>query len=152
MAVVEKPSTTSDEQRVRERVDQLVADHDPKDVKGFLGAQFDLGLAWVHFPEGRGGLGVNPKLQSLVSEATTTAGAPIPYWRNPIGYGMGAPTVVTHGSEAQQERYLRPLFTGEEIWCQLFSEPGSGSDLAGLATRAVRDGRGRAGGWVVTGQ
>ncbi len=68
--------------------------------------------------------------------------------RNPIGHGMGAPTVVTHGSEAQKQRYLRPLFTGEEIWCQLFSEPGAGSDVAGLATRAVRDGDE----WVVNGQ
>ena len=61
---------------------------------------------------------------------------------------MGAPTVLTHGTEAQQERYLRPLFTCEEIWCQLFSEPGAGSDVAGLATRAVRDGDE----WVVNGQ
>ena len=53
--------------------------------------------------------------------------------RNPIGYGMGAPTIVTHGSDDQQTRYLRPLFTGEEIWCQLFSEPGAGSDVASLA-------------------
>ena len=61
---------------------------------------------------------------------------------------MGAPTVVTHGSEAQKARYLRPLFTGEEVWCQLFSEPGAGSDVASLATRAVRDGDE----WVVNGQ
>ena len=68
--------------------------------------------------------------------------------RNPIGYGMGAPTIVTHGSDEQKQRYLRPLFTGEEIWCQLFSEPGAGSDVAGLATRAVRDGDE----WIVNGQ
>jgi len=57
-------------------------------------------------------------------------------------------TVVTHGSEAQRKRYLRPLFTGEEVWCQLFSEPGAGSDVAGLATRAIRDGDE----WIVNGQ
>ena len=61
---------------------------------------------------------------------------------------MGAPTVVTHGTEEQKERYLRPLFTGEEVWCQLFSEPGAGSDVAGLATKAVRDGDE----WIVNGQ
>jgi alkylation response protein AidB-like acyl-CoA dehydrogenase len=61
---------------------------------------------------------------------------------------MCAPTLVTHGSDAQKKRYLRPLFTGEEIWCQLFSEPGAGSDVASLSMRAVRDGEE----WVVNGQ
>jgi len=76
------------------------------------------------------------------------ARAPIPYARNPIGYGMGAPTLVAHGSDEQRSRYLRPLFTGQEIWCQLFSEPGAGSDVASLATSAVRDGDE----WIVNGQ
>ena len=61
---------------------------------------------------------------------------------------MVAPTVVAHGTPAQQQRYLRPLFTCEEIWCQLFSEPGAGSDVASLATRAVPDGDE----WVLNGQ
>src|SRR3546814_14999555 len=61
---------------------------------------------------------------------------------------MGAPTIATHGSDAQKDRYLRPLFTGEEVWCQLFSEPGAGSDVAGLATRAVKDGDE----WIINGQ
>ncbi|MBW3669152.1 MAG: acyl-CoA dehydrogenase family protein [Actinobacteria bacterium] len=143
-------ATDSDEQVVRERVDALLAEHDPRAVKArdFLGAQFDTGLAWVHFPAGCGGLGVSPKLQKVVNEALAAAGAPTPYGLNPIGYGMGAPTVVAHGTEAQKQRYLRPLFTGEEVWCQLFSEPGAGSDVAALATRAVRDGDE----WVVNGQ
>ena len=68
--------------------------------------------------------------------------------RNPIGYGMAAPTIVTLGTEAQKQRYLRPLFTCEEIWCQLFSEPGAGSDVASLSTRAIRDGEE----WMVNGQ
>ena len=67
---------------------------------------------------------------------------------NIIGLGMVAPTIVAHGTDRQQQRYLRPLFTCEEIWCQLFSEPGAGSDVAGLATRAVRDGDE----WVLNGQ
>ena len=101
---------------------------------------FDMGLAWVHFPEGHGGLGLNAKLQRTVNERTAAAGAPNPMYRNPIGHGMCGPTVAAWGSDDQKRRYLRPLFTGEEIWCQLFSEPGSGSDFAGLSSRGVRDG------------
>ena len=140
----------SDEQRVTELCDRLLAEHDPKTTRPaeFLGAQFDLGLAWVHFPEGHGGLGLSPKLGTVVGQRLMAAGAPLPYGRNPIGYGMCAPTLVVHGSEAQKERYLRPLFTGEEIWCQMFSEPGAGSDVAGLSTRAVRDGEE----WTLNGQ
>ena len=74
------------------------------------------------------------------------ADAPQP--RYDIGYGMAAPTIVACGTVEQQQRWLRPLFTGEEIWCQLFSEPGAGSDVAGLSTRAVADGDE----WVVNGQ
>ena len=64
---------------------------------------------------------------------------------------MAAPTILAFGSDEQKQRWLRPLWTGEEVWCQLFSEPGAGSDLAGLATRAVRD-PDSAGRWEVTGQ
>jgi len=140
----------AEEQRVSDLVDQLLAEFPPKStsVVEFLGAQFDKGLAWVHFPEGRGGLGLNPKLQKLINERVYAAGAPNPMYRNPIGHGMCGPTVVVWGSEAQKDRYLRPLFTGEEIWCQLFSEPGAGSDFAGLSSRGVRDGDE----WIVNGQ
>jgi alkylation response protein AidB-like acyl-CoA dehydrogenase len=113
-----------------------------------MGAQFDLGLAWVHFPVGEGGLGVAPQLQDVVDARLDRAGAPRPRPFDIIGHGMGAPVLVAHGTAAQKARHLRPLFTGAEIWCQLFSEPGAGSDVAGLATRAVRDGDE----WVVNGQ
>jgi len=141
---------TTDEQRVSALVEQLLQEFPPRqtDVVTFLGAQFDKGLAWVHFPEGHGGLGLNPKLQKLVNERIYAEGAPNPMFRNPIGHGMCGPTVVAWGSEEQKSRYLRPLFTGEEIWCQLFSEPGSGSDFAGLSSRGVKDGDE----WVVNGQ
>jgi alkylation response protein AidB-like acyl-CoA dehydrogenase len=141
---------SSDERRVLDLCDQLLREHPPASTPPaeFLGAQFDLGLAWVHFPEGDGGLGLGPKLQRVIGEKLGAAGAPSAAARNVIGYGMGAPTIVTHGSDAQRTRYLRPLFTGEEIWCQLFSEPGAGSDVASLATRAVRDGDE----WIVNGQ
>ena len=139
----------TDTELVQQRLHQLLDLHDPKgDPVEFLGAQFDLGLAWVNFPEGRGGLGLSPILQKQIDEAIADAGGPNAWARNPIGHGMGAPTVLSHGSDAQSERYLRPLFTGEEIWCQLFSEPGAGSDVASLATRAVLDGDE----WTVNGQ
>jgi alkylation response protein AidB-like acyl-CoA dehydrogenase len=131
-------------------VDQLLADFPPATTseEEFLGAQFDRGLAWVHFPKGAGGLGLTPGAHLQVLSRLAVAGAPSAARRNVLGYGMVAPTVVTHGTDEQRRRYLRPLFTCEEIWCQLFSEPGSGSDVAGLATAAVRDGDE----WVVNGQ
>ena len=148
--IADPVAVTADEQRVIELTEKLLAEQPPATTDGreFLGAQFDLGLAWIHFPEGYGGLGLSPKMQELVADRLRQAGAPHAGHRNPIGYGMGAPTVVTHGSDAQRRRYLRPLFTGEEVWCQLFSEPGAGSDVASLSTRAVRDGDE----WVVNGQ
>ncbi len=138
------------DERVDALVDELLEAHPPSqsDPVDFLGAQFDAGLAWVHFPEGRGGLGGTPAQQQTVLRRLSQAGAPSAAMRNVIGYGMVAPTIVVHGTEEQQSRFLRPLFTGEEIWCQLFSEPGAGSDVAGLATRAVRDGEE----WIVNGQ
>jgi alkylation response protein AidB-like acyl-CoA dehydrogenase len=133
------------------RVERLLAEHDPRSVErlDFLRARFDAGLAWVHYPEGLGGLGLPRRFQGYVDRLLAEAGAPDnDPRRNGIGLGMAAPTILAFGSDAQKQRYLRPLWTGEEVWCQLFSEPGAGSDLAGLATRAVRDGDD----WVVNGQ
>jgi alkylation response protein AidB-like acyl-CoA dehydrogenase len=143
-------SVTTEEQRVLELVEDLLEKFPPAttDTKVFLGEQFDRGLGWVHFPEGHGGLGLNPKLQKTINEKIFAAGGPNPMYRNPIGHGMTGPTVVAWGSEDQKKRYLRPLFTGEEIWCQLFSEPGSGSDFAGLSAKGVKDGEE----WIVNGQ
>ncbi len=115
----------------------------------FLRAQYDAGLAWVHFPAGYGGRGASIDLQAAVDDRLSAAGAPVSgRVTNPIGAGQCAATVLLHGSEAQKQRYLPTLFLGTEEWCQLFSEPGSGSDLSSLATRAVRDGDE----WVVNGQ
>ncbi len=148
--VTTEPVATDEERLVRSRIDELLSSHDPKSTPPtrFLGARFDAGLAWVWFPEGSGGLGLTPEHQAVVERAMARAGAPMEAERNVIGYGMAAPTVLTHGTEEQRRRWLRPLFTCEEIWCQLFSEPGAGSDVAGLATRAVRDGDE----WIVNGQ
>ena len=141
---------TSDEQKVSSLIDELLAEFPPRSTDGtiFLGAQFDKGLAWVHFEVGYGGLGLNPKLQRIINERLFAAGAPNPVARNPIGHGMCGPTVAVWGSPEQKKRYLRPLFTGEEVWCQLFSEPGSGSDFAGLSAKGVKDGDE----WIMNGQ
>ena len=135
---------------VEERIAELLEKADPKTTpqEEFRGLQYDLGLAWVHFPEGRGGLGLPPSQQVPVDAALRQAGAKSPDSRHFFGLTMAGPTVVTNGSDALQDRLLRRMFTGEDSWCQLFSEPGAGSDLASLATRAVRDGDE----WVITGQ
>ena len=136
--------------RVDALVDDLLAAHDPRhtDTTVFRGAQYDRGLAWVHFPGGFGGLGLPPIVQRHVDRRLREAGAVAPHGTLFFGLSLAGPTLVTHGSDELRRRALRPMFTGEEIWCQLFSEPGAGSDLAGLATRAVRDGDE----WVVNGQ
>jgi alkylation response protein AidB-like acyl-CoA dehydrogenase len=135
---------------LQERIEQLLAELDPAttDITEFRGRQFDLGLAWVHFPEGEGGLAVAPDHQKDVERALCQAGAKTPEHRVFFGLAMAGPTIVTHGSPELKARMLRPMFTGEEAWCQLFSEPGAGSDLAGLACKAVRDGDE----WVINGQ
>jgi alkylation response protein AidB-like acyl-CoA dehydrogenase len=135
---------------IDERLDQLLAEADPREtsLEDFRGRQFDLGLAWVHFPEGRGGLGLPPVHQRRIDERLRQAGAKAIDSRHFFGLTMAGPTVVTHGSPELQDRLLRRTFTGEDAWCQLFSEPGAGSDLAGLACRAVRDGDE----WVISGQ
>ncbi len=135
---------------VDDLVDGLLADFPPATTppQRFLEEQFDRGLAWVHFPPDCGGLGLTPKDQQRAMQRLNAGGAPAPGVKNPIGYGMCAPTIATHGTPEQKARYLRPLFSNEEIWCQLFSEPGAGSDVAGLATRAERDGDE----WLMNGQ
>ena len=147
MEITQRPEERRpEERRIEDLTDTLIAEHLGEPTPEFLGAQFDAGLAFVSFPEGHGGLGVSPGLQRVVNERIVKAGGPIPPLG--IGHGMGAPTIAAHGTDEQRTRWLRPLFTGEEVWCQLFSEPGAGSDVASLATTAVRDGDE----WVVNGQ
>ena len=135
---------------VAERVDKLLSELDPAttDQVEFRGRQYDLGLAWVHFPEGFGGLGIKPIHQRDVDRRLYSAGAKPPGSRHFFGLTMAGPTMVTNGGDELRNRLLRRAFTGEDAWCQLFSEPGAGSDLAGLSCKAVRDGDE----WVITGQ
>ncbi len=144
-------SGTVTEAGLRAQVRDFLAAHDPATTERteFVRARFDAGLAWVHYPTGLGGQGLPRTLQKVVDAEFAAVNAPTNRpERNAIGLGMAAPTILAYGSEEQQKRWLRPLWTGEEVWCQLFSEPGAGSDLANLATRAVRDGDR----WVVNGQ
>lgn len=100
-------------------------------------ARFDAGLAFVHFDRGAGGLGMPALLQPFVEREFLDAGAADWRERNIVGLSMAAPAIHEHGTP-EQRRLLRPLFIGEDIWCQLFSEPGAGSDLASLTTTARR--------------
>ena len=135
---------------VSEKLDELVNFRKTNEsMPEFWGKQFDLGLAWVQFPEGSGGLGINPKYQLMVTNRLRDEGiSQNNRIANILGVGMGAPTIVEYGTPEQIQKYLRPMFTADEIWCQLFSEPGSGSDLASLSNRAIDDGDG----YIVNGQ
>ena len=144
-------SDTPAEADPRERVRAFCDEHDPAGTPRaeFFSARFDAGLAAVHWPAGHGGLGLARGLQRVADEEFARAAAPQPdLRRNPIGLGMAAPTIIAFGTDEQKSQWLKPLWLGDDIWCQLFSEPGAGSDLAGVATRAVRSGDD----WMVSGQ
>jgi alkylation response protein AidB-like acyl-CoA dehydrogenase len=134
---------------VETRIDDLLSAFPPDSVqpREFWGAQFDYGLAWVHFRAGDGGLDAEPGLQEVVDARLRTAGAPSNLLHNFVGLGMAAPTISSHGTADQRQRYLRKIFTCEEVWCQLFSEPTAGSDLASVSTLALKDGEG----WRISG-
>lgn len=114
--------------------------------RAFMAGLYDAGYAGITWPAEYGGRGLSAAEERAFQQAA--AGFPLPVGVFGIGLGMCGPTLLSLGTEEQKRRYVRPLLRGEEIWCQMFSEPGAGSDVASLQTRAVRDGDH----WVVDGQ
>ena len=108
------------------------------------------GWACIHWPVDCGGQG-SSAMERVIWQQEEGAYAQLSHLFV-IGHGMAGPTVIAHGNEAQQQRYLAPIVSGAEVWCQLFSEPSGGSDLAGLRTRARREGTDDGEGWLIDGQ
>jgi alkylation response protein AidB-like acyl-CoA dehydrogenase len=130
-----------DDDRCRKEVRAWLAEHPAPSGKELAEA----GYVAPHWPKPYG-LDADPLTQLVIDEELRSAKVSRP--ANPIGIGWAGPTLLHAGTAEQQQRWLPKMLSGEEIWCQLFSEPGSGSDLANLSTRAVRDGDE----WVVNGQ
>ncbi len=114
--------------------------------KAWQATKFDAGWAVLTWPEEFGGQGLGRMEQVIWNQEETRYDTPPNIYT--IGHGMLGPTIMAHGSDEQKQRYLRDMARGQEIWCQLFSEPDAGSDLAGLRTSAVKDGDE----WVINGQ
>ena len=152
---------TPDEAAWRERVCTFIADnravlgrqgeadrrHNIEAAKASEACLYDGGFVGVTWPKEAGGQGGTPMQQAIVSQELRRAR--VPMLINLIGIGMCGPTIVHHGSQDQKDRYLTRLLRADDIWCQLFSEPASGSDLAALRTKAVRQPDGN---WLVNGQ
>src|SRR5215207_8269645 len=148
----------ADETAFRDELRAWLASHEPGDAPhGDEDAHYawrrdwqrrlaEGGWAAVHWPTEHGGRGATLTQSAIFYEELAAAGAPLP--ANVLGLLLAGPTIMRWGTPEQQERHLVPILTAEEIWCQGFSEPDAGSDLAALKTRAVRDGDE----WVVTGQ
>ncbi|MEX1142714.1 MAG: acyl-CoA dehydrogenase family protein [Thermoleophilaceae bacterium] len=145
------------EQAFRDELRAWVAENHPGEEPSGDEAAWEFRVAWqrklheagyagLSWPEEYGGRGATMIEQAIFGEEMAQAKAPSP--ANILGLVMGGPVVIAHGTEEQKQRYLEPILSAEEIWCQGFSEPEAGSDLASLKTKAVKSN----GGWVVTGQ
>ncbi|HUJ75607.1 MAG TPA: acyl-CoA dehydrogenase family protein, partial [bacterium] len=153
-----------EQQRYREQVRQWVADHLPRAPRRPAGPRpeslasireryaawqrmrFDSGMTCVLWPKEYGGAGLGVVEHYIVSAEVDTLGVAPPI--NAVGFGMCLPLILHAGHSEQKQRCLPPAARGEAVWCQLFSEPGCGSDLASLRTRAEPEGSG----WRLTGQ
>ncbi|WP_433364368.1 acyl-CoA dehydrogenase family protein [Actinoplanes sp. CA-142083] len=138
---------TPDEAAWRASVRTFLSQHRAvDDPRAWQATLYEAGFVGVAWPVAAGGRGGTPMQQAIVDQEMAKLG--LPALINLIGIGMCGPTVMMHGSDDQRERYLKRLLRADDLWCQLFSEPAAGSDLAGLRTRAVRDD----GGWRINGQ
>jgi alkylation response protein AidB-like acyl-CoA dehydrogenase len=141
-----------EDERFRERVRQWFAEHRPgpldslEQKKGWQRTMYEAGYVGMGWPREYGGQEARPMEQAIVAEEM--ARADVPGAINSLALGLIGPTLIVHGTEEQKRRYVRRMLTADDIWCQLYSEPDSGSDLASLKTSAVRDGDT----WVVNGQ
>jgi alkylation response protein AidB-like acyl-CoA dehydrogenase len=148
---------TSEEQAFRDEVRSWLEENHPGPEPEGEQGKFEFRREWQHklheagwagisWPKEYGGRGATLIEQAIFSEEMARTKAPPP--ANVLGLVMGGPVVIAHGTEEQKERFLEPILSAEEIWCQGFSEPESGSDLASLKTKAVKEN----GGWRATGQ
>jgi alkylation response protein AidB-like acyl-CoA dehydrogenase len=148
---------TGDERRFRDELRTWLVDNPAGEAPSGDEASFAFRRAWqrrmydagwvgIHWPAEYGGRGASPVEQAIFNEEVGRARTP--RFANTIAIEMGGPTIISHGTDAQKSRYLEPILSGDEIWCQAFSEPGAGSDLAAIRTRA----RKVDGGWAITGQ
>jgi alkylation response protein AidB-like acyl-CoA dehydrogenase len=140
-------ASVSAQRGFRAKTDEADAAHIAA-AKRWQGTKFDAGWAAPHWPVGLGGQGRTALEAGVVFEEERRYDVPAGFFM--IGIDMVGPTLLAHGTDAQKERFLQPMLRGDEVWCQLFSEPGAGSDLAALATRAVPAPEGD--GWELTGQ
>lgn len=144
--------STVTEHEIEQAVTAFVAEAslNADEIESNRGKVFDAGFARVEFAEGFGGRGWPRSAQASVDKLLKQLAGfePLSMWESPIGIGMAAPTINSHARESIKASMLRKIFTGEAVWCQMYSEPAAGSDVASLATRAVREGDE----WVITGQ
>ena len=108
--------------------------------------KYDAGWAMIHWPKEFGGIGATPIERIIWAQEESKFSVPKGVYE--IGLGMAGPVMMEYATDEQKERYLPPMAEGKEIWCQLFSEPSAGSDVAGLRSKAVQDGEN----WIVNGQ
>jgi alkylation response protein AidB-like acyl-CoA dehydrogenase len=148
---------SADELAFRDEIRAWLRDHHPGLAPPDLEGVFDFRMAWqrtlheagysgISWPKLYGGLGASLMEQTIFNEEMVRANAPAP--ANIIGLVMGGPVIITHGTEGQKRRFLAPILSGDEVWCQGFSEPDAGSDLASVRTR----GEPVEGGWRISGQ